>query len=301
MSTDSRSVKAIVRLRFLFWLDAVLLVAVAALQTPRATGLAGHEWLGLAFAAIVAVHLLVNWRWIAGTLRRIISPGSRRARINLLLNGTLFTFMALTVFSGLVISEVVLPLIGLQPSTLRAWRQIHDLLATLSVAIVGFHLGLNWDWIASVLRKRLLMQGVSQATAVSEVEVAEPSGRKDGEADHRGGAARSLMRALGLQDFATACRRFGVLALTVMALWACCFVLIETTASKTIRNREARPAGVSLRSDYAPQAERGDQGPRRERVWAAPSLTDLPKEVGIQLLIIGIVAVVGKKLLRLRL
>jgi Domain of unknown function (DUF4405) len=300
MSADIRSVTAIVRLRFLFWLDAILLVAVAALQTPRATGLAGHEWLGLAFAAIVAVHLLVNWRWIVGTLRRITSPGSRRSKINLLLNGTLFVFMALTVFSGLVISEVVLPLIGFQPSILRAWRQIHSLFSTLSIVIVGFHLGLNWDWIAGAIRKRVLVQGVGHATAVSEVEVAAPSERKEGEADHRAGVSRSVMKALGLQDFATACRRFGLLALTVMAFWACCFALIESTASKTIRDRERGLAGASLRTDYAPQSETGER-PRRERVWASPSLTDLPKEVGIQLLIIGIAAVAGKKLLRLRL
>jgi Domain of unknown function (DUF4405) len=297
MSADVQSVTAIVRLRFLFWLDAVLLVAVAALQTPRATGLAGHEWLGLAFGAIVAVHLLVNWRWIVGTLRRITSPGSRRAKINLLLNGTLFVFMALTVFSGLVISEVVLPLIGLQPSTLRAWRQIHNLFSTLSVVIVGFHLGLNWDWIAGVIRRRLLVHGMSQPT-VSEV-IAAPSEHKEGEADHR--ASRSLMKTLGLQDLGTACRRFGVLALTVMALWACCFALIESTASKAIRDRERDPAVASLRSDYAPQGDSGEQRSRQERDRAKPNLTDLPKEVGIQLLIIAIAAVVGKKLLRLRL
>jgi hypothetical protein len=147
----------------------------------------------------------------------------------------------------------------------------------------------------------LLVHSVSQATAVSEVEVTEPSGRKEGEADHRGGAFRSVMKALGLQDLTTACRRFGLLAFTVMALWACCFALIESTASKTIRDREAGAAGVSSRSDYAPQSDPGEQRSRRQRVWATPSLTALPKEVGIQLLIIGMAAAAGKKLLRLRL
>jgi hypothetical protein len=96
MSEGSQSVVAILRTRFLVWLDASLLVAFAPLQTPRGTGLAGHEWLGVALAAMVAVHLLVNWRWIVTTLQRTITPDSRRARINALLNGTLFVFMALT-------------------------------------------------------------------------------------------------------------------------------------------------------------------------------------------------------------
>ncbi|HEY6348962.1 MAG TPA: DUF4405 domain-containing protein [Candidatus Angelobacter sp.] len=300
MFADFRSVAAMVRIRFLFLLDAGLLLAVALLQSPRGTSLTWHEWLGMALAALVAVHLLVNWRWIAGTLRRMAKPDSRRARINALLNGMLFTFMALTVFSGFAISEVVLPLLGLQASTLNAWRELHDLLATLSVVTVGLHLGLNWDWIAGVMRKRLLAQGADKAAAARELEIAGPSGKED-EGELRRGTFSSVMKALGLHDLRTMGRRLGGLSLAVAAVWASCFVLVESMASRTIRDEKATSMSASSDRDVISPAQRSEQRPLRERVWTKPRLTVLAREVGVQLLIIGVATVAGRKLLRLRL
>ena len=285
--------RGIVRTKFLFWLDLCLLVVVALLQTPRATSLAGHEWLGMAFAALVTVHLLVNWRWIVDTLRRIVTPGSRRTRTNALLNGTLFIFMALTVFSGLAISEVVLPLAGLEPSILRAWRQLHSLFATLSLVIVGLHLALNWNWVTAVVRKHLLVAGSDSAHAAGDLGAAEAGEHNERETDHHGWSFPALMKVIGFQDFVTSSRRLGTLAITVMAIWASCFGLVKLTASQTIRD------GVTVTA--ASPAQHGEQRPRRERLWATPQLTALPLEVGIQLLIIAIATVVGRTLLRLRL
>lgn len=284
---------AIVRARFLFWLDFCLLIAVTLLQTPRGTSLAGHEWLGVAFAALVAVHLLVNWHWIVSTLHRIMTPGSRRARINALLNGTLFIFMALTVFSGLAISEVVLPLAGVEPNILRAWRQLHSVLATLSLVIVGFHLALNWDWITAVVRKRLPLARASRAAAVHELDAPEAAELGQHETEPHDSPVPSLMKTIGFRDLATSARRLGVLAVTVIAMWASCFVLIEMTSSATIQDSARGAAPVP--------ALHSEQRPRREQVWATPKLKALPREFGIELFIIAVATVAGRKLLRLRL
>ena len=147
-----------IRARLLFWLDSILLLAIAVLQSPKMSSLAVHEWLALAFAVLVGFHLLLNWRWIVKTIRRVVIPDSRRARINAVLNGTLFVMMTLTVFSGLAISEVVMPLAGITTSTLIAWRKIHNLLASLALGVVGFHIALNWDWIAGVVKKGILVR-----------------------------------------------------------------------------------------------------------------------------------------------
>jgi cytochrome b561 len=148
----------VIRARLLFWLDSLLLLAVAVLQSPRMSSLAVHEWLAVAFAVLVGLHLLVNWRWIVKTLRRIVVPDSMRARINAALNGLLFIMMTITVFSGLAISEVVMPLAGVTTSTLIAWRKLHNLMASLGLGVVGFHVALNWDWIAGVVKKGILVR-----------------------------------------------------------------------------------------------------------------------------------------------
>lgn len=142
------------RIRVLFWLDALLLFAFACLQVPRATGLPGHEWLGLTFGIVVLLHLLLNWRWIVNTLRRVREPGAMRSRVNATLNALLFVMMVITIFSGLVVSEVVLPAFGASGSTLAAWRHVHNSFSRFVVAALGLHIALNWDWIAGVLRRR---------------------------------------------------------------------------------------------------------------------------------------------------
>src|SRR5262245_5183697 len=106
------------RARFLFWLDIVLLLLFAPLEEPVTTGLVGHEWVSVAFAALLFLHLLVNWRWIVAALGRY-RTAPRRAQFSAWLNGTLYVLMVLTIFSGFMISRFVIPAIGWSASTLR--------------------------------------------------------------------------------------------------------------------------------------------------------------------------------------
>jgi hypothetical protein len=142
------------RARYLFSLDVILLLAIAVLQEPRRTSITGHEWLGVAFAALLFIHILVNWRWIVTTLGRVRAAEPRRSRINATLNGALFIVMVITVLSGVAISEVLLPLVDASRSDHIAWVKIHSFFAGTALAIVGLHVALNWDWIAGMLRKR---------------------------------------------------------------------------------------------------------------------------------------------------
>jgi cytochrome b561 len=240
------------RARFLFWLDVILLLALAPLEEPRTTGLPGHEWLGIVFVAVVGLHLLVNWRWIVATLRRVMAGDSRRARINAALNGALFLTMAVTLFSGLVISAVALPPFGLAPSNLRVWRPLHSLTASIALGLVGLHVGLNWDWIVGAVRK-LRGRGVVHSEA-----------------------GITLVRRLGLGDIPSVLRRLTILTVTTAALCGATFLLVRTTASAKVR-------------------------PRRERAWAKPDLAAAPEDIGVQLLIVAVAAVVGRKVLKLRL
>jgi cytochrome b561 len=156
---DDRLVSTVVymvRMRLLLLLDVVLLVALALLEEPKFTSLGGHEWLGILFAALLVIHLVVNWRWIAATVARMRAGGSRRARTNAALNGALFVMMVVTVLSGAASSEVVLPLTGLAPSELAVWQRMHNLLSQLTLGVVGLHVALNWDWVMSAVRRGIV-------------------------------------------------------------------------------------------------------------------------------------------------
>jgi cytochrome b561 len=239
------------RVRFLFWLDVVLLLALAPLEEPRTTGLPGHEWLGIAFVLVIGLHLLVNWRWIVTTLRRVAAGDSRRARINAALNGSLFVLMAITLFSGLVISEVALPLFGYVPSDLAAWRQLHSLAAGIALVVVGLHVGLNWDWIVGAMRK---LRG----------HAAQPDG------------SGSMLKRLGLGGLGVTLRRTAVLALTTAVLCGATYLLVQSVTGAKIRRR-------------------------KERAWATADLAAAPEDIAVQLIIVAVAAVAGRKVLRLRL
>ncbi len=264
------------RVRLLFWLDSGLLLTVAVLQTPRATGITAHEWLGLGIGAVAMAHLLVNWGWIVAALRGVGGRRAGRTRVSVFINSTLFVLFVLSVFSGLVISEVVLPLAGLRQSLLAAWRQLHSVVATLTIFVVGLHLALNWDWIAGVLRSRSLIRSVNHEAELPELGIVEANRQIAADEEGRTTGLGRALRVLGLRDLPTAGRSLAALVLAFAALSAVCFVVIEAMAHKTI-----------------PGAH--------ERMWATPSLLSLPQEVGMQILLMAIVAVVGKKIFRLRL
>jgi hypothetical protein len=126
--------------------------------------LASHELGGLLFAAIAILHLLVNWSWIVGTLRRLRDLPSWRDAINLLLNFGLFVAGVLAIFSGLMISEVLLPLVGVTRSTVAAWSSLHRLFSMTALVLVGLHIALNWDWIVSVSQRLFTRRARSVAT-----------------------------------------------------------------------------------------------------------------------------------------
>ena len=127
-----------------------------------------------AFGAAIATHLLLNWSWIVEVTRRFFGKARWSARVNYVLNTLLFVDMTLIIFTGLMISEAALPLLGIQVSHGGAWRRLHDLTANLGVLLIGLHLALHWHWIVNAT-KRLI--GVPRR--VSAANIGSPSARKE--------------------------------------------------------------------------------------------------------------------------
>lgn len=137
------------RLKTTFWLDATLLVSVCALETVPFTGLAIHEWLGLALVAMVLAHLLLSWSWISSHTRRWFAAQSPRARVNYLLNLTLFGTVTAVIFSGILISQKAIPALSgtkVAPGMDWRWDLIHDRFSNFVIILAGLHLAINWDW-----------------------------------------------------------------------------------------------------------------------------------------------------------
>ena len=153
------------RLKVTFWLDVTLLVSICALQTVRFTGLVLHEWLGLAMVGMVLAHLLFAWSWIASQSRRFFTLQSIRARINYLVNLSLFAAVTAAIFSGILISQKAIPMLtGSKAAPDMDWRWdiLHNQFSAIVVILVGFHLAINWEWALAAGEKifRRFLEGV---------------------------------------------------------------------------------------------------------------------------------------------
>lgn len=137
------------------WLDLVLFVAFLVTMEPHSSGLPIHEWLSLSLIAVMIVHLLINWDWIIEITRRFLRKLNMQNRINYVLNWLLFFDGTLIIVSGVMISEVALPAVGIILPPGFAWRRLHDLSANVGLLLLGVHTALHWAWIVKTVDKYL--------------------------------------------------------------------------------------------------------------------------------------------------
>ena len=244
-------------------LDAAMLLIFAALMSWRLTGVPAHEWAAIGLIAMVVVHLVLHWHWVETRVARVVRGATARTRVNVILNGGLFVAMVVAMTSGFVISKVVVPN-ALTPGVYLAWHGLHDAAATAALVILGLHVALNWDLIA--------------------------------------GGARGALRRVGRP--VASVRSPGALATTLRRLaWIAAAVVVVTAGT--------RAAGALLPANNRVMFVRADG--RREVAEAPREITRLNPDLDrpsasrgvvgftVRLALIGVVAVVGRRVLKVRL
>lgn len=131
-----------------------MLALTCVLESLSLTGLTLHEWLGFILCPLVLMHVVLQWQWFAAQFRRVLVAGAYRPRLNVLLNLLLLVLMAAVLFSGVLSSNQVVPLVREYFGRTRVWSEIHGWLNFALIVAVGLHLGLNWDWLLAMLRQR---------------------------------------------------------------------------------------------------------------------------------------------------
>lgn len=134
-------------------IDVAILIVFLIATAPQLTGLALHEWLSIAFGAAIVTHLLLHWQWIVGITRNFFTKSNWNSRLNYILNALLFISMTIVIFTGLLISEVALPLIGITLAHSHGMGQLHRLASDATVLIVGLHTAVHWRWIVNAFKR----------------------------------------------------------------------------------------------------------------------------------------------------
>jgi hypothetical protein len=113
-----------------------------------------HVWLGIGLGFALLLHLTLHWDWVVRTTRRLLRP-SGPDKLIWAVNLALLFAMALCVASGIAISRVALPELGLYTLQSPFWFRLHVLTAEVTVGLVPVHVALRWRWIAGVGRRLL--------------------------------------------------------------------------------------------------------------------------------------------------
>ena len=153
-SYRGRRARVAARTRLDFWFDAVILVGYTVAYSYGYTGVVIHEWLGIGLGIALLLHLVLHWDWVVRTTRRLVSPRGHD-RLIWLVNLALLVAMTLCVASGIAISRVALPELGIFTLQSPFWLRLHVLTAEVTVGLVPVHVALRWRWIAGVGRRLL--------------------------------------------------------------------------------------------------------------------------------------------------
>jgi hypothetical protein len=150
--------------------------AFLAVSNPHLTGVTVHEWLALSLAGAVITHLLFHWNWIVKVGKDFFKKLWHQSRLNFVVNTLFFIAMTGTLFSGLMISENVLPTLGIQLAVSRSWRSIHFLMSDVSVILLGIHFALHWKWVVTNIGRYVVnpIRGLFQQPAQPQVLAAQP-------------------------------------------------------------------------------------------------------------------------------
>lgn len=147
------------------WLvDMALAIVFLLVMDVELTGIAVHEWLGVAIGAGLVAHLVQHGNWLATITTRFRTATSMTNRINYVMTGLLFVAFFSIIGSGLVISEVALPGLGVVTSDAVFWLWLHIVSVDFVLVLTAVHIALNWQWIVNTTR-RLVVNPIRRGRA----------------------------------------------------------------------------------------------------------------------------------------
>ena len=133
--------------------DVLLFGVLGFAAMPHATGLVAHEWLGVALVPVVLVHLVLNWSWIVGTTRQMFTPLPGETRFNHIWDTLLYVMFITATVSGLLVSRVVVPALGIPSLVDGFWAMLHTVSAVSLIVMIGVHIALHLRWVIARLKR----------------------------------------------------------------------------------------------------------------------------------------------------
>jgi hypothetical protein len=146
----------------LFWLDL--------------TGVALHQWVGVAIGTLVVYHLVTHWKWVTTVTERFFNRTSQQARLFYLVDTGLGAGFLLILATGLVISTWL----SLSLGNYAAWKNAHILSSIATLLLLVVKMGVHWRMIVQTARKTIFApQEAAPNTQPTQSVQVLASGRRD--------------------------------------------------------------------------------------------------------------------------
>ena len=128
-------------------LDLAMFGALLAAFNPGWTGLAWHEWLSVAVIVPLLYHLVINWDKVLRVMTTFAEKLWHGSRLDLVVDAALFVLAVTAMMSGLMVSQVVAPVLGVHLTPTSIWVSVHDWSADFTIVLLLVHTVLHWRWI----------------------------------------------------------------------------------------------------------------------------------------------------------
>ena len=112
--------------------------------------------MGLFFAAVLVLHVVLHWDWVVSITRTFFHKLIHDSRLNYVLNVVLLVDVVVVTVTGIAVSETLGLNFGLTGATLTDWQSVHAFSSHLFLVLTGLHVALHWKWIAINMGKHLL-------------------------------------------------------------------------------------------------------------------------------------------------
>ncbi len=136
--------------------DSLIFIMILTSLDPWTTGQVIHEWMGVALMAAVITHLLLHWKWISQVIPRFFRRLGGNTRLKIIVNLLFFVNITVVIFSGLTISLVAMPTLGIHIGRGLYLRRLHTLATNLIVFTVGLHAAIHWKWILDAIKRYIV-------------------------------------------------------------------------------------------------------------------------------------------------
>ena len=130
-------------------MDASLFAGFWVASMLNLTGLAVHQWLGLAVGILAGYHLLTHWTWVKSVTQRWSGHTSAQARRFYLIDAGLLAGFSLILLTGLIISTWL----DIALIDNAAWYTVHVMVTLVTLALILVKIGVHWRWIVNIGNK----------------------------------------------------------------------------------------------------------------------------------------------------